>query len=597
MRLSHLTLSLATALFMGCGSKASEDADTGPIDADGDGVFQADDCDDEDPTSTIVAEDADCDSVVTASDCDDGDVSVGQCLDLLVIENGYSCAQRRNEAMTCWGLSNEPEGLKLTDVDLAVVGGTASGCGTTTDGELQCWGDLIPPTNTSATFTEVDLDNTDGCAIDEDGNLAVWTARAATEAEAAAEIMSVGEPLHNVSRGLNSCMAQLEDGRGVNFSSALVETETRGTDLAHGLSSIMRSHACFIVDDGSIECEDVDSSLGSTTSIVGAHAFVDIMGSPIQSVLCGLDTVGDIHCYEWLNSTPSASLTGHGLWGMAGLTSGGPMAAGSTPTGDIVSAQSTRNAGTLAPWQTFEAWQTYADFGCALEANGSLSCWSDYSGEHPEGLPQAGVTAVSVGQGQHACTLDSGGSVACSEVVGVAITPPTGDGFTQLSVGGIDTACVLDDEGTPECWGLSTPTELDDSYRFEQIHAHYRTACGLQEDGTALCFTASNPPTTLPEELSMVKAPGYGLTPDGTLYAPSLVDGLPTGPGHVDIDIYSGWGCAVTSDGALACAGSASAELLNPSFDEVFVSVELDEAYGCALTEDGRSRCWGALVR
>ena len=102
----------------------------------------------------------------------------------------------------------------------------------------------------------------------------------------------------------------------------------------------------------------------------------------------------------------------------------------------------------------------------------------------------------------------------------------------------------------------STPTELDDNYRFEQIHAHYRTACGLQEDGTALCFTASNPPTTLPEELSMVKAPGYGLTPDGTLYAPSLVEGLPTGPGHIDIDIHSGWGCAVTSAGALACAGS-----------------------------------------
>ena len=71
-----------------------------------------------------------------------------------------------------------------------------------------------------------------------------------------------------------------------------------------------------------------------------------------------------------------------------------------------------------------------------------------------------------------------------------------------------------------------------------------------------------------------MKAPGQALTPDGTLYAPSLVEGLPTGPGHIDIDIYSGWGCAVTSAGALACAGSASAELLNPSFDEVFVSVD-----------------------
>ena len=605
MRLTQLTLPLSIALFVGCGSKASEDAsteDTGPIDADGDGVFQADDCDDEDPTSTIVAEDADCDGVVTASDCDDGDVSVGQCLDLLVIENGHTCAQRRNDTLTCWGLSSAPEGLQMTDVDLTVVGDTASGCGTTTDGDLQCWGDLISPTNTSAGFTEVDLDNNYGCAIDEDGDIAVWKARAATEEEGAAEILSVGEPLYNVSRTLGSCMAQLEDGRGVYFSSPPIETETSGTDLAHTLSSSFSAHACFIVDDGSIECEDVDSSPGSITSIVGAHEFVDIIGDPIRGILCGLDVVGDIHCYERLSSSPSTSLTGHELWGMAQPTFGGPTAAGSTPTGEIVSSQAARNTATLAPWQTFDVWQTYADFGCALEATGSLKCWSDYSGEHPEELPQTGVEAVSIGHGQHACTLDSSGRVACSEVPGVTLTLPSGDGFTQLSVGGIDTACALDDEGKPECWGLHAPTSLDDSYRFEHIHAHYRTACGLQDDGTAVCFTGALPPDTLPEKFSMVKAPGYGLTLDGTLSEQSLVDGLPTGPGHVDIDIFTMgaselWGCAVTSTGALECAGEASADLLNPSFDEVFVSVELSEEYGCALTEDGRSRCWGALVR
>ena len=145
-------------------------------------------------------------------------------------------------------------------------------------------------------------------------------------------------------------MAQLEDGRGVNFSSEVVETETRGTDLAHGLTSVFRSHACFIVDEGSIECEDVASSPGSTTSIVGAHEFIDIMGSPIQGVLCGLDTVGDIHCYEWLNSTPSASLIGHGLWGMAGLTFRGPMAAGRHPRRhrECAVGQECRNAGPVA---------------------------------------------------------------------------------------------------------------------------------------------------------------------------------------------------------------------------------------------------------
>ena len=34
-------------------------------------ALTADDCDDEDATSTIVADDADCDGVLTANDCDD----------------------------------------------------------------------------------------------------------------------------------------------------------------------------------------------------------------------------------------------------------------------------------------------------------------------------------------------------------------------------------------------------------------------------------------------------------------------------------------------------------------------------------------------
>ena len=40
-------------------------------DNDADGVLAINDCDDEDPESTVVAEDADCDGVLTADDCDD----------------------------------------------------------------------------------------------------------------------------------------------------------------------------------------------------------------------------------------------------------------------------------------------------------------------------------------------------------------------------------------------------------------------------------------------------------------------------------------------------------------------------------------------
>jgi formylglycine-generating enzyme required for sulfatase activity len=42
-------------------------------DADDDGFVAADDCDDGDPTSTVVATDGDCDGLLTADDCDDSD--------------------------------------------------------------------------------------------------------------------------------------------------------------------------------------------------------------------------------------------------------------------------------------------------------------------------------------------------------------------------------------------------------------------------------------------------------------------------------------------------------------------------------------------
>ena len=50
-----------------------EDAEPEPIDQDGDGVLEADDCDDQDSTLGAQALDGDCDGALTADDCDDND--------------------------------------------------------------------------------------------------------------------------------------------------------------------------------------------------------------------------------------------------------------------------------------------------------------------------------------------------------------------------------------------------------------------------------------------------------------------------------------------------------------------------------------------
>ena len=68
---------LALALLCSCAENAPKE----PVDVDADGFISEDDCDDNDPLSTIVSEDADCDGVLTAVDCDDASVDVGSMVD------------------------------------------------------------------------------------------------------------------------------------------------------------------------------------------------------------------------------------------------------------------------------------------------------------------------------------------------------------------------------------------------------------------------------------------------------------------------------------------------------------------------------------
>ncbi len=72
---SLLLQGLALLLLAAACSNGSDPAPA-DTDADGDGVLAADDCDDTDPSSTVVATDGDCDGVLTADDCDDTDASL-----------------------------------------------------------------------------------------------------------------------------------------------------------------------------------------------------------------------------------------------------------------------------------------------------------------------------------------------------------------------------------------------------------------------------------------------------------------------------------------------------------------------------------------
>ena len=63
--------------FADCDDTGATELTNTSLDGDCDGTLTADDCDDMDAMSTIMADDMDCDGVVTADDCDDMDVAVG----------------------------------------------------------------------------------------------------------------------------------------------------------------------------------------------------------------------------------------------------------------------------------------------------------------------------------------------------------------------------------------------------------------------------------------------------------------------------------------------------------------------------------------
>ena len=97
--MSRMLLALSIPLFTACGvsiDKVGSDAEldsgtedipdspnTGPVDADGDGLTSDEDCDDTD--ASMPAEDADCDGALTVEDCDDMDNSA------MSIYDDYDC--------------------------------------------------------------------------------------------------------------------------------------------------------------------------------------------------------------------------------------------------------------------------------------------------------------------------------------------------------------------------------------------------------------------------------------------------------------------------------------------------------------------------
>jgi hypothetical protein len=222
-------------------------------------------------------------------------------------------------------------------------------------------------------------------------------------------------------------------------------------------------------------------------------------------------------------------------------------------------------------------------YACALITGGAVSCWGkiNYTATGPDitgpkspvpGQPcnstptavpgLSGVTAIAAGS--QVCAVLADKTVACWD--GGEGTVPVAVAGVQNAVAvaaGYDSVCALLTDGTVSCWGVMGSLSSHKAYPIAGLtdvtaisaeNNPYAYMCALRSDGTVWCWG----------ELSGFELPP--LPPSGAT-APAQVSGL-SGLGVATAisvgSTTSGVGCAVLSDGTLACWGNVGLKSTSP---------------------------------
>lgn len=253
--------------------------------------------------------------------------------------------------------------------------------------------------------------------------------------------------------------------------------------------TVGREHACALRADGSASCFGADP-VAELELISGR--WKDLEAD--SHTTCGVRLNGSIECFgaawpaHWIPSgSDFRSLSVAGI-SVCGISEEGAVRCGRSLTVDQPAEDKKVRSINVSELSG----------ACAiLELTGELYCWQHQRKEAP---PSEAILSVSVGY-FHGCAIAANGSLSCwgtraTRGVSRAYTamwqPPMED-RSYVSVAGSDTShCAQDAEGMVHCWGSQKLSRGGPRGPFVAYDSHTYTACGITGSGELDCWGLVN---------------------------------------------------------------------------------------------------------
>lgn len=441
----------------------------------------------------------------------------------------FACGLRPTGEVECWGYDNysdngQPPGNPTGQfVDIAASGNGA--CGVRTDGSVECWrqssryqryqteaGILSHP---AGTFSEVDAAWNHACALHRSARVECWGLNSVyqsapqTRANPSVGFQSLLEPYSCGIRtdGTVACWTGYHfypgltreygiDDHGVSVIPGISDVKDVDTlryevykqlDIdQHGVAGGSWSRALTVVhhSDESVrllaheenywDYEAGEERQYPALDVVLAGSFVEVEGS------CGLRTDGVVVCWDHLGSVVQQwPDTYADLGGVCGVRrTGAIVCPGIEMRISRPYAVGQKSPPREVPSGTFSSVYSNDDRACAIQADGSISCWGDWTysaytaKEFGDGTWADRVAEPPSGQfvklaidhrDAKACGIRANGTLSCWGDWGywggrtgfewTRVTPPAGE-FTDVLVSGDPWACGINAKTEVVCWGV-----------------------------------------------------------------------------------------------------------------------------------------------